>query len=177
MSKKRNLSEDLDSFSLDFNLEDNKPSTKKQKKQKRTPTRSKEQDDTFYSDMDELYETLKEQETHNTKKNISEIITEVEDAIKKKISEKNYPQAIIHYKNMLTNIKNLNETQKEKIEQIYNSDTRDKHNVIHAIINSDKIITAKPYTPYKSPNKTNKRKRGGNKSKKSNTKKNLKNKK
>lgn len=182
MSRKRNLPnhlDDLDSFRLFEYDSDSKPRTPKRNRSKRrrndieTPLLESEHDDTFYTAMDELYETLN---TQHANKNISEIITELEDALKKKISENNYPATIIHYKNMLTNINNLTETQKQDIETTYNSDIPDKHNVINAIINGDKIITARPYRPYKSPeNKTNKRKRGGNKSKKS--KKNMKSKK
>lgn len=65
-----------------------------------------------------------------------------------------------YYTIMLKNINNLTPEEKAYIKEIYNkSDPRDKYNMVSAIINRDKIITARPYRPVES-------KRGGKKSKK-----------
>ena len=65
-----------------------------------------------------------------------------------------------YYKIMLKNINDLTPEEKANIEEIYNnSDLRDKYNMVSAIINRNKIITARLYRPDESN-------RGGKKSKK-----------
>ena len=126
-------------------------------------------------DFDILSEILKTPE-----KDFTQIINDLKEEIIRRITNENkniieskeegYPtesseNIIGYYKNMLKNINDLTPEQKANIENIYNnSDPRDKYNLVSAIINREKIITARPYKPYEPL------KKGGKKSNKKQTK-------
>ncbi len=132
-------------------------------------------------DFDILSEIFKTPE-----KDFTQIINDLKEEIIRRITNENnniielkeqgYPtesseNIIGYYKNMLKNINDLTPEQKANIEIIYNnSDPRDKYNMVSAIINREKIITARPYKPYQPVESNAKSKRGGKKSNKKQTK-------
>jgi hypothetical protein len=114
--------------------------------------------DTFHAEMEQLYKTL---ERNDNAKELTEIIKELTERINKKIKteKENIKEStnkfhiqyrndtIKRYQNNLNKLNKLDDIQKSDILEIYNNPDihkDDKRNAINAIINGDKVITAKP---------------------------------
>jgi exonuclease VII large subunit len=114
--------------------------------------------DTFNAEIEELYNTL--ERNYNAKESteiIKEITKKINEEIeneKEKIKEsttKNHIQYhnnnIKRYQDNLEKLNELNDEEKADILEIYNNqiiNKLDKHNAINAIINGDKVLTARP---------------------------------
>lgn len=151
--------------------------TSKSTKRNESPTKNHDYDDKFFAEMEQLYQDLNAIELTKIIKELTEQINEKikkEEELMQQATDKSYIQHIVNnilrYRNILIKLNNLDDSQKSKILEIYNNPNvhkDDKRNAINAIINGERIITAKPVKTDDKSISRKKRKHGGKKSNKS----------